>query len=551
MVQLLPLPEPGKLVDGWDCGDAITTDGWDGPRVLKFFAQAYMLPAAQETEPEPVAAAGGGAGGEPPKKNDPSFATEGGDSGERGPAWLMPFWNRKKFYWMVSRELVIAALENEPNLVDLVAVNKLTNNIDLRRQIPGSNIPPGPLTGAADLLLGRYLSQRYGLPSISRAALSEGIETVAHQHEFHPVREYLEGMHEAKRWDGKKRLDKWLIHVIGESAESLKPKEFEYLSLVGRFLLLGMVNRVMNPGCKFDYCMVLEGPGGLRKSTMVKTLAGKAWFSDTHFDVGRGKEGQEQVQGLWVYEIAELAGFSKSDLNLIKAFISAEVDRYRPSYGRVVEAYPRQCVMIGTTNEKHWLRDRTGNRRWWPVAVRHRINTDWIEKYRDQLLAEAYAGYLEGEVFYPSPEQEERLFVPMQDKRLVESTVMSALLEVLTRPGQAAGIGSVVNELTKFVTIKQLNEALHVDAGKSTAALDGQIRSWLDHEGWVYCKKQLNGVRAHGYSRPDDWPRELPDEDGDGASEGSPPQPAGSGPSSPPQTPAGQYLEQEADDAPF
>jgi hypothetical protein len=296
---------------------------------------------------------------------------------------------------------------------------------------------------------------------------------------------------------------------------------------------------------------VLEGPGGLRKSTLVKVLAGKAWFSDTHMDLSRGKEGQEQVQGLWVYEIAELASFSKSDLQLIKAFVSAEVDRYRPSYGRVVEAYPRQCVMIGTTNEKHWLRDRTGNRRWWPIAVRQRIKTEWVEKYRDQLFAEAYAAYLEGEVFFPSPEQEERLFVPMQDKRLVESTVMSALLEVLTRPGAAAGIGSVVNDLTKFVTMKQLNEALHVDAGKSTASLDGQIRSWLDHEGWVYCKRQINGVRAHGYSRPDDWPRELPEEEESGASEGSPPHQTGSAPSLHPQTPAGQYLEQEADDAPF
>jgi hypothetical protein len=551
MVQLLPLPQPGTLVDGWDCGDAITTDGWDGARVLAFFGKAQMLPSAVVDAPVAAAgAAGSGDGKGPPKKIDPSVGTEGDDSGERRPAWIEPFWNSKKGYWMVSRELVIAALENDPNLVDLVAVNKLTNNIDLRGALPGSKIAAGPLTGAADLLLGRYLSQRYGLPSISRAALSEGIETVAHQHEFHPVRDYLVSLHDGQVWDGEARLDKWLVDVIDETAETLKPKEFEYLCLVGRLMLLGMVNRVMNPGCKFDYCPVLEGPGGLRKSTLVKVLAGKAWFSDTHMDLGRGKEGQEQVQGLWVYEIAELASFSKSDLNLIKAFVSAEVDRYRPSYGRVVEAYPRQCVLVGTTNEKHWLRDRTGNRRWWPILVRNRINTDWVEKYRDQLFSEAYAAFLEGAVFYPSPEQEERLFVPMQDKRLVESTVMSALLEVLTRPGAAAGIGAVVNDLTSFVTIKQLNEALHVDAGKSTASLDAQIRSWLDHEGWAYCKKQVNGVRAHGYSRPAIWPRELPEDEKDGASEGSPPQ-TGSAPSSHPQTPVGQYLEQEADDAPF
>jgi putative DNA primase/helicase len=566
-VQTLVVPPPGMVADGWDCADAINTDGWDFERVLAFFGQAQPLPQASIPEeagaagpgsdgPAPArGSAGGGSGGEPPKKNDPpaDAGDEGSSAGAgRGPEWLRPFWNRKKHYWMVSRELVIAALENDFNLVGLVAVNKLTNNIDLRRQLPGSNKPAGPMKNETDLLLGRYLSVTYGLPSISRAALSEAIETVAHQQEFHPVQEYLTGLHDGKVWDGTKRLDKWLLWVIGEiepktGATTLPPKVYEYLQMVGRFFLLGMVNRVMRPGCKFDYCMVLEGKGGLMKSTLFKVLAGKDWFSDTHFDVSRGKDGQEQVQGLWVYELAELASFSKADINLIKAFISAEVDRYRPSYGRVVEAYQRQCVLGGTTNEKHWLRDRTGNRRWWPVPVQHRIKIEWLTKYRDQLLAEAYAEYLEGARFYPLPEEEERLFVPMQDKRLVESTVMSALLEVLTRPAVPAGIGSIVNKDAQFVTIKQLNEALHVDAGKSSAALDGQIRAWLDSEGWEYGKKQVNGVRAHGYSRPKDWPSEAAEDDdtAPGVPAPTPVNPP------PPLSAAAAYLEQEADDAPF
>lgn len=551
-VKVLAIEAPGVRPDGWDAKDAITTDGWGFDEVLAFFATAYALPApeGEGAAPAPAPAA------ESAKKIDPPADAEDGDSSgsaARGPHWLQPFWNRKKHYWMVSRELVIAALENDLQLVGLVAVNKLTNNIDLRRPLPGSNVPAGPMTGATDLLLGRYLSLTYGLPSISRAALSEAIETVAHQNEFHPVQGYLQGLHHAEVWDGTKRLDRWLPWVIGEmdaktGATTLPPKVFEYYCLVGRFFLLGMVNRVMNPGCKFDYCMVLEGKGGLMKSTLFKTLAGKAWFSDTHFDVGRGKDGQEQVQGLWVYELAELASFSKADINLIKAFISAEVDRYRPSYGRVVEAYPRQCVLGGTTNEKHWLRDRTGNRRWWPVGVRHRIKIEWLAKYRDQLLAEAYAEYLSGARFYPLPEEEERLFVPMQEKRLVESTIMSALLEVLTREPAVAGIGAVVNREAKFVTIKQLNEALHVDAGKSSAALDGQIRAWLDSEGWEYGKKQINGVRAHGYMRPKDWPRQDPaDEDDD-----EPDAPATAAtPATAPLSAAGAFLASMDDDAPF
>ena len=167
-------------------------------------------------------------------------------------------------------------------------------------------------------------------------------------------------------------------------ADYLGADRNEYTAQVMRVSLVCAIGRAVVGGTKFDYVPILVGTQGIGKSTFLARL-GKQWFSDTHFDVGRGKDGQEQVQGLWVYEIAELAAFSKSDINLIKAFISAEVDRYRPSYGRVVEAYQRQCVLGGTTNEKQWLRDRTGNRRWWPVPVKNRVKIEWLQKYRDQL----------------------------------------------------------------------------------------------------------------------------------------------------------------------
>jgi hypothetical protein len=185
-------------------------------------------------------------------------------------------------------------------------------------------------------------------------------------------------------------VDNWLVHVLGEKPDSIKPALFEYLGLVGRFWLLGMVYRVMEPGCKFDYCPVLEGSGGLRKSTLVETLATSEYFSDTPFEVGKGKEAQEQVQGLWLYEIAELTHFSKSEVGAIKAFISAKVDRYRVAYGTTVESFPRQCVLVGTTNEDTYLRDRTGNRRFWPIPVKRQINTEFVAKYREQLLALAF-----------------------------------------------------------------------------------------------------------------------------------------------------------------
>ena len=514
-VQLLLIPAPGTVVDGWDCADAINVDGWDFTRVQAFFASAHPLPDAPADAdagtpaPTPAAAGGGGDG----KKNDGPAIAEDEDDGSPKPLpwWLKPYFDTEKCRWLTSRKMVIAALTHDEALADVLGLNELSNNIEARRAWPWLHGKAGPMTGIVDLMLGQYLTRAYGLPSIPRVALMEAIETVAHGAPYHPVREYLDGL----QHDGVSRIDKWLIHVIGESPATLPPRMREYLEQVGRFWLLGMVNRVMEPGCKFDYCPVLEGPGGLGKSTMVETLASAAYFSDTHFDVGRGKEGQEQVQGLWIYEIAELANFGKAEIGLIKAFITAKVDRYRPSYGRTVEAYARQCVLTGTTNEKTYLRDRTGNRRFWPIPVKQRVNIGWLAKWRDQLFAEAYALYQQGTPYTPSFQDEARLFAPMQESRLIETAVLSEMTHVLTRAPKPDGIGAMVNELTDFVTIAQLVLALGVDAAKSNAGLEAQVRSWLEHEGWPRVKRQINGVRSWGYERPRDWPPQEPDPDED------------------------------------
>lgn len=167
--------------------------------------------------------------------------------------------------------------------------------------------------------------------------------------------------------------------------------------------------------------------------------------------------------------------------------------------------------------------------------MRKVINIDWVRKYREQLLAEAYALYQQGEPYTPSHQDELRLFVPMQESRLVETAVLSEMLAVLTRPGKTEGISSIVNCLTEFVTISQMTLALGVDAAKSSPALEAQIRGWFEHEGWERVKKQVNGVRAWGYARPAVWPRPDPED-------AVPVPPVGA---------AGQSLKQEGDDVPF
>ena len=486
-VQMLPPFAPGTKTDGWDCADAIEVDRWDFEAVQAFFGKAAPLALTHSDKP----AAG---------TSTPVPATAG--QGRDVPDWLAPYMGDKG-RWLVSRKMVICCLENDPALSTVLAMDLMSNNIVARCDWPWVGGTAGPITSAVDLMLGQYLSTTYGLPSIPRQALSEAIETVAHTRRFHPLRDWFSTL----KHDGVNRIDKWLVYALGETPESLDPAVYKYLCLVGRFWLLGMVNRVMNPGCKFDYCPVLEGPGSLGKSTLVEVLASTEFFSDTIFDVSRGKEGQEQVQGLWVYEVAELGNFNKGDVGLIKAFITAKVDRYRPSYGRTVERYPRQCVLVATTNERSYLRDRTGNRRFWPIPVRHRIKNPWVAAKREQLFAEAYALFASGVAYTPDPETEQRLFTPMQETRMVETAVQSQLFKVLTRHTGINGIDREVNKDADFVTISQLVESLGVDVGKSSPALEAQIRGWMDQEGWERTKKQSNGNRAWGYARPAKWPQ--------------------------------------------
>ncbi len=540
-VQILPIPAPGEVKDGWDCDDAINADGWDADRVLAFFGQAQPLPGAAG-DADAGAGQGGGAG-QPPPPPPGEGAAEGpadaGDTDRRIPAWLRPYWDADKERWLVSRKLVIRALAEDPGLAGVLAFNRLSNNIDARRDWPFPHGRAGAVRNSHDLMLGNYLSDTYGLPSIARAALAEGIETVAFAAPYHPVIEYLEGL----EWDGKPRVDKWLMYVIGETPETVSKRLAEYLSLVGRYFLLGLVARVMEPGCKFDYCLVLEGKGGRYKSTALKVLVGREWFSDTRFDVQKNKEAQEQVQGVWLYELGELAHFNKAGVDEIKAFVSSEVDRYRPAYGRHVESFPRQCVLAATTNNRKYLRDKTGNRRFWPVPVNHVMNIGWIQRWRGQLFAEALALYRAGERHWPDEDTEVRLFVPMQQERLIVDAVEEELLRVLTRAPVASGIGAEVNELAAHVSVAQLIQALGVDVGKATAGLQSQIRAWLEQEGWEQKKVPVGATRLMRYVRPAAWP--APDDNsGDEPPPDDPPAPDEGAPDS-------FNVHGDADDAPF
>ena len=232
------------------------------------------------------------------------------------------------------------------------------------------------------------LRATYG--KFGRDIVDDFLWRVAYEHSFNPIREYLESLPE---WDGEPRIETIFHARLGVSDD-------EYSRAVARLFFAAAVKRVYEPGCKYDYVVILSGAQGIGKSTFVKSLMpNEDWFTDclsfADMSAPDGKRGAERLQGIWVAELGELTGMRKAEMEMVKAFITRTDDKYRRAYGRVVESHPRSCVFIGTTNEKMYLRDLTGDRRYVPLEC-HKTEQGanlLSADERDALWAEALALY--------------------------------------------------------------------------------------------------------------------------------------------------------------
>lgn len=247
--------------------------------------------------------------------------------------------------------------------------------------------------------------QRAWRVEFSPSTVGQAIEVVARRNRFHPVREALAQL---PSWDGVRRNGDWLSDYLGV-------KKTEYTQLVGAFFLRAMVKRVMEPGCKFDYCLVLEGEQGLGKSTVARILAWH-WFADTDLDLSN-KDALMALAGHWVYEISEMGSLMRAEEKKQKSFLSRQDDEYRPPYGKRMIKVPRQSVFIGTTNEEEYLKDATGGRRFWPVYCSGEFNISGLRENIHQMYAEALHDYRSGERCFPVADEQNRLFTPEQAKR--------------------------------------------------------------------------------------------------------------------------------------
>lgn len=285
---------------------------------------------------------------------------------------------------------IVLIIRNDSEL-ESIAFNKHRDGIDARDGLPWEQMKGG-WNDSDNAALKVYLSNKYGIYSPTKT--KDAILAVAAERSYHPIKEYLDHLPD---WDGTDRVETLLIDYFNATDNS-------YTRAVTRKMMVAAVARIVQPGTKFDSVLILNGPQGIGKSTFFAKLAGD-WFSDslTLTDM-KDKAGPEKLQGYWILELGELAGMRKTDVEVVKSFISRSDDKYRASYGVNVESHPRQCIIVGSTNaESGFLRDITGNRRFWPV----RISGDgkrkaWQMSVYDveQIWAETLVLYGKGEKLY-------------------------------------------------------------------------------------------------------------------------------------------------------
>ena len=290
---------------------------------------------------------------------------------------------------------LLLILNNDENLKGIV-FNQLSDDMEIKGEVPWSH-PSKFWRDADDAQLISYIDLTYG--NFSARNYDIAVSKVTDDRSYHPIKEFLASL---PKWDEIPRVDTLLVDFLGAV-------DNEYVRAVTRKTLVAAIARVMTPGCKFDTMLVLSGPQGKGKSTLIAKLCGD-WFNDSLLlSDTKDKTAAEKLQGYWILEIGELAGLKKTDIETLRGFLSRQNDIYRAAFGRRATPHPRQCVFIGTTNADTYLRDITGNRRFWPVKVPGGTDRGSWELTREEvemIWAEALHYYKKGETLHLPKELE-------------------------------------------------------------------------------------------------------------------------------------------------
>lgn len=371
---------------------------------------------------------------------------------------------------------VCTMFRSSPELQAVLAFDEFSQKVMLQSAPPWEFEPRAffarPWTSHDDVLATEHV-QRGGIPT-KVSTTAQAVEVVARERPYHPVKEFLE----SSEWDGTHRLRTLFATYFGTVDD-------RYVANVGSSFMIGAVARVLNPGCKHDHVPIIEGPQGIGKSKALKILFGPH-FSDELGDLG-SKDAAMQLPGVWGFELAELDAYSRAEAGRIKAWVSRTVDRFRPPYGTRVIELSRSCVFIGTTNNDTYLKDETGNRRFWPVRAT-RIVEAGLARDRDQLWAEAYRLYCGGAPWW---------FV---NQEVVKQALQEQADRLIDDPWDGI-IGAYLATRADVSVAELLADAICIDRSRWGQVEQNRVARCLKSRGWQRVQVRAGDKRVWRYRR--------------------------------------------------
>lgn len=371
-------------------------------------------------------------------------------------------------------------LSTLPQLQDAFRYNAFSGLIEVNSSVPwykergskGANLTD------EDIIMLKYFLLRTIRIEFAQPTLFEAVVVNGHRRHYHPVRNYLNALN----WDGISRIDRWLIEY-GHAVDNT------YTRAIGRKTLCAAVKRVMEPGCKWDHVLIIEGSQGIGKSTACRIL-GKTWCGDMNLDP-HAKDSVAMMLNKWIVELSELSALNWGDANALKSFLTREKDTVRLAYERHVKDFPRQSIFIATVNPEHvgYLKDVTGNRRYWMVRFNGPVELRRLEDDCNQLWAEARAVYAQ-ERLYLEGEAEQLQICEAAQRMPEEPMRINVNRWVKENPGV---IEVTTNDILQYVGIP----AKHISRGDQS-----KVAQSLIELGWEKKITRDGGIFTTSYIKP-------------------------------------------------
>ena len=384
---------------------------------------------------------------------------------------------------------LLTLLTEHVEWTQLFAFNEVSEQVLVMRQVPGQRgnpllHRPRPLRDDDISRVIVWMNRNMNLFRLTKGDVADAIQLAAREHVISPVRHYLLNLERVPQDDATAYLGQVAVIHFGAQSDGASMDRIAFAKLAIRKFLISAVARALRPGCKADHILILESQQGANKSSGARALFGDAFFGD-NLPPPHSKDASDYIRGLWGIELAELSNVSRAEVEHVKAFVTRTEERFRPAYGRNEIVYPRRCVFIGTTNRSDYLRDETGNRRFWPVKI-DRLDVGRISEDRDKIWGAALSLFEAGEQWWLSAEE-----AKLAEREQTQRTALDAWFEEI-----AAWLQSRSND---EVCIKEVaKECFTLEAKDISTQVNNRIRSGLIFAGFESSSRRISSGNYKG-----------------------------------------------------